>query len=88
MPVYHGRVEEAAFYELFFASVAHWVPVNEALLSGALDEACTSGMPALDALHVACAAAANAAELVTAEGPAKPIHRAKAVKVVTIHPPG
>ena len=87
IPVYHGRADEVAFYEAFFAQVAHWVPINDALSGAALDAACRTGMHALDAPHVAAATAANAVELVTSESPTKPIHRAEGVRVVTIHPP-
>ena len=41
---------------------------------------------AMDALHVAAAASVGAAELVTTEKPSRSIHRARAVKVVTIYP--
>jgi len=87
MPVYHGRSDEVAFYQTFFGNVAHWPSVSATLSAAALAEACGTGMHALDALHVAAAVAADAAELITAEHPAKPIHRTKSLKVVTIHPP-
>lgn len=87
MPAYHGRAEEVAFYRAFFASVAHWAPVSGALSDAALEEACRTGMHALDALHVAAAIALGAVELVTAEGAAKPIHRTSRVRVLSIQPP-
>ena len=51
------------------------------LVEEALREASTYGLHALDALHIA-AAARTGAELVTVEGPRKPIHRTKSVKVI------
>jgi predicted nucleic acid-binding protein len=55
------------------------------LTEAALREASTYGVEAIDALHVA-AAASMGAELVTTEKPSRSIHRARAVKVLTIHP--
>jgi len=54
----------------------------------AYEEACRSGLSALDALHVVAAAHVGAAELVTAEAPEKPIHRTALVPVRTIRPGG
>ncbi len=87
MPVYHGRADEVAFYQTFFAGVAQWPSVTQALLTAALEEACRTGMHALDALHVAAAVSASADELITAEAPSKPIHRTKSLRVRTIQPP-
>lgn len=39
----------------------------------------------MDALHVVAAVSVGAEELVTTEKPARSIHRARAVKVVTIY---
>jgi hypothetical protein len=51
-------------------------------------EASTNGVEAMDALHVAAAACVGASELITTEKPSRSIHRARAVKVVTIHSEG
>jgi predicted nucleic acid-binding protein len=83
---FHKRQSEVAFYEAFFDAVGTWVTDLPALTELALREASTCGVEAMDALHVAAAALAGASELVTAEKPARSIHRARAVKVVTIHP--
>jgi hypothetical protein len=40
----------------------------------------------MDALHVAAAAGLGASELVTIEKPTRSIHRARSIKVVTLHP--
>jgi hypothetical protein len=42
----------------------------------------------MDALHVAAAASVEADELATSEKPSRSIHRARSVKVITIHPEG
>jgi hypothetical protein len=44
------------------------------------------GLEALDALHVAAAVQVGAAEIVTCEKPSRSIHRARSVKVMSIHP--
>mgnify|MGYP001620100856 CR=1 FL=1 len=83
---FQKRQTEVAFYEAFFDAVGTWVTDLPAVTERALREASTCGVEAMDALHVAAAALAGASELVTAEKPARSIHRARAVKVVTIHP--
>lgn len=80
------RQAELAFYEAFFSVVSKWATDLQAITDDALREASTCGVEAMDALHVASAAAVGADELVTAEKPTRSIHRALAVKVVTIHP--
>jgi hypothetical protein len=52
----------------------------------ALREASSHGVEAMDALHVAAAASLGVSELVTTEKPSRSIHRARSVKVVTLHP--
>jgi hypothetical protein len=70
---FNKREAEVAFYD-------------PAITEAALQEASRCGVEAMDALHVAAAASVGAAELVTAEKPSRSIHRARAVKIVTIHP--
>ena len=48
-------------------------------------EARTHGLGALDALHVAAAHLMAADELVTTEGPHKPVHRTGLVRVVYLY---
>jgi predicted nucleic acid-binding protein len=86
--VFNKREPEVAFYEAFFAAVTKWSTDLPAITEAALREASTYGVEAMDALHVAAAAAVGAAELVTAEKPTRSIHRARAVKILTIHPAG
>jgi len=76
---------EAELYETFFESVRYWATVNEKLIANAFTEAVTDGLSAMDALHVAAAVDVGASELVTTEGPRKPIHRVTSVLIKTIH---
>ena len=85
--VFNRRAPETAFYEAFFASVTHWATDLAAIVSAAEAESSSFGVEAMDALHVAAAASVGAVELLTTEKPARSIHRARAVKVFTIHPP-
>ncbi len=82
--VYHKNVDEADFYEAFFNSVTHWADALEQIVPHAYQEACSLGLAAMDALHVAAAVSVGAAELVTTEEPHKPLHRTTAVKVTCI----
>jgi predicted nucleic acid-binding protein len=84
--VFNKREAEVAFYEAFFAAVTKWATDLSAITEAALREASRFGVEAMDALHVVAAASVGAAELVTAEKPSRSIHRARAVKIVTIHP--
>lgn len=85
-PVYNRRPDEAEFYEEFFRAVTAWAEPNTELVQAAYDEAVRAGLSALDALHVAAAAAVGADELLTREGRTKPIHRSTLVPVRTIAP--
>ncbi len=83
---FNKRETEVAFYEAFFSAVSKWATDLQAITDGALREAATYGVEAMDALHIAAAAALGATELVTVEKSSRSIHRARSVKVVTIHP--
>jgi predicted nucleic acid-binding protein len=83
---FNKREAEVAFYEAFFSAVSTWATDLHSITEAALEEASRRGVEAMDALHVAAAASVAAAELVTAEKASRSIHRARAVKVVTIHP--
>jgi hypothetical protein len=82
---FNKRHAEVAFYEAFFAAVTHWATDLPQIAEGALREASTFGVEAMDALHVAAAHSVGASELVTTERPARSIHRARSVRVITIH---
>jgi len=81
---YYGRTDEVNFYEAFFAAVSDWAEPPDQLVRDALAEASQTGLAAMDALHVAAAAALGAAELLTAEAITKPIHRTRLVAVRSI----
>ena len=83
---FHRRSEELAFYNLFFATTTRSIPTSDALIKYALEEACKTGIAALDAIHIACAVFAGAEEIITSEKINKPMHRTKLVKVVSIFP--
>jgi predicted nucleic acid-binding protein len=83
---FHKRAAEVAFYERFFAAVTVWATDLPAIAEAALEEASTYGVEAMDALHVVAAASVGATELVTLEKPSRAIHRARAVKVVSLYP--
>jgi predicted nucleic acid-binding protein len=76
IPTHYHKSREIAFYEKFFAGIALWVD-SASLVTPAYTLASQFGLGALDALHVA-AAAASSAELVSADKPTKPIYRAYA----------
>lgn len=80
---YHRNRAEVEIYESFFRRVSRWAEPVEVITRNAYDEALKTGLSALDALHVAAAALAGADELLTAEKPDKPIHRARLVPVRT-----
>lgn len=84
--IYHQQTAEVEFYQAFFAAVAHWASPPEQIVQAAYDEACRSGLSAIDALHVAAAVALDADELVTTEKPSRPLHRTTAIKIVSIQP--
>lgn len=83
--VYHGNRNEIEFYESFFERVLRWAGPLDRIVASALDEAKGVGLSAMDALHVASAAATGASDLVTTEKAGKPIHRVRSVSVSTIH---
>jgi len=84
--VFNKRAAEAAFYEAFFSTVTYWAANLDEVTAIALREASTNGVEAMDALHVAAAASVGASELITTEKRSRSIHRAQAIKVITIYP--
>jgi predicted nucleic acid-binding protein len=80
-PTFHKRKAELAFLEDFFARVVDWCQASEELVSAALAEARAVPLSAADAIHVAAAKRLKADELITAERPGKPLHKARGLKV-------
>ncbi|NJK51690.1 MAG: type II toxin-antitoxin system VapC family toxin [Leptolyngbyaceae cyanobacterium SU_3_3] len=85
-PIYHRQTDEVEFYEDFFSVVVDWVRDCEAIVEEAYQIACTYGLAAMDALHIASALALNADHLITTEKPSKPMHRVPLLQIVSIHP--
>ena len=83
--MYYKQSIEQEFYTTFFENVAQWADNYANTIQAAYQEACDTGINALDALHVAAAASLHADELITTERSVKPIHRATSVKVVSLH---
>lgn len=72
-PTHNKRTTELEFFQTFFAG-AERVVCSESEQQQALAMMCTkNGLQVLDAIHLSCAVSAGADELVTAEGPTKPM---------------
>lgn len=84
--IYHGKQREVEFYQAFFEGVDLWASLTDLLVKRAFDEARGYGLSATDALHVAGALSVGAEELVTTEGPGKPLSRVASVSVRSIRP--
>jgi predicted nucleic acid-binding protein len=82
--VYFRHTAEASFYRAYFASVTEMVPVSQALISHASEQAQQAGLAAMNALHVAAARAGAAAEFITVERPGKPLFRVEGLTVRTL----
>ena len=80
-PTFHKRKAELAFLAAFFDRVVEWCEASEQLVAAALAEAGVIPLSAIDAIHVAAAKQLKADELITAERPGKPMHKARGVKV-------
>jgi predicted nucleic acid-binding protein len=85
--VYFQQAAEASFYRAYFASVTEMVPVSQASVAQALEEAQQAGLAAMDALHVATAIAGDAVEFITVERPGKPLFRVEGLTVKTLLDP-
>ncbi len=81
--LHHGRVAEVEFYERFFRD-ARQPSSLDSVIEIAKDEARTHGLGAVDSLHIGAGVAVGAEELVTLEGPTKPIHRTRRLAVRTL----
>lgn len=83
---YNRKADETQFYEEFLANANHYVPTSSTLLAFALEEGCKIGVSGIDAIHIACAVSAGAAEFITTEKRTKPMHRTTLIRVVCINP--
>ena len=82
--VFHGFEAESGFYEAFFEGTVSCLPYEALNLNDAFEEACRSGLSAIDAIHVSAAAQSGCHELITSEKPRAPIHRTRLVKTISI----
>jgi predicted nucleic acid-binding protein len=72
--IYNKLYDQVPYTERFFHS-ADFVPVSDVIVAKAKELAAVYGLAGMDALHVACAVAGGANELVTFEKPTKPFFR-------------
>jgi predicted nucleic acid-binding protein len=79
--IFNKRAAEARFYEGFFAR-AMFATDLKAMLTLGEKEAASSGVGAMDSLHIAAAHLLKADEFITTERPNKSIHRTSLVKVI------
>jgi hypothetical protein len=79
--VYYGNTTEVQFYRMYFDAVRYMVNDVEDIARIAMAEAERWGLAAMDALHIAAAYLAGAAELVTLERKERPIYRTSLVQV-------
>lgn len=82
--LYHRQSTEVLLYEQFFSRAAHIVPSSPTLTQHAYAEACTCGLSALDAFHVAAAKSCGAEEFITTERPTTPLFRVTGLVIKTI----
>ena len=85
-PAFHGKKTEVEFYEEFFRNVVRTVRSSRTLVIEAEAEAVTSGLSAVDALHIAAAKRAGCEEFITTESSTKPMFRVSGIKVISVLP--
>ncbi len=81
---YNKQQDETEFYETFFSAVIHWATDLEQIIQNAQQIACTYGLAAMDAIHVAAALQIKADQLITTEKPTKPMHRVRSIQIISI----
>ena len=81
--IFFGNQREREFYEEYFDCTVRWAYASKRLMKLAYEEACATGLAALDALHVTAATVCGAVEMITTELPTKPMYRT--TKVTLIH---
>jgi predicted nucleic acid-binding protein len=82
--LYYRRNQEVLVYEMFFSRAVQIVPSSSSLIRQAYTDACTFGLAALDALHVAAAKFSGAEEFITTERSTKPLFRVPGMVIKTI----
>jgi len=82
--IYFNHQGQLRTYQRYFQMVKYWPRSPEKILTAGFRYARQYGLSALDALHVAAAVLTNCDEMITTEGPHSAIHRAKAIKIITL----
>lgn len=82
--LYYRQSQEVLLYERFFSGAVQIVPASASLMMQAYTEACTFGLAALDAFHVAAAKFSGSEELITTERPTTPLFRVAGMVIKTI----
>ncbi len=82
--IYNQQQAEAEFYESFFSSVTLWATELPQIVQTGNRIACTYGLAAMDALHIAAALSVDTEEFVTTEKTTKPMYRVTEIKIVSI----
>lgn len=83
-PIFHKQQEEEQFMREY-CNAAEEVPSSPEVTNTAVDLASRYDLHPVDALHVASAVIARAAELVTLEKPGKPICKVREIQVTSLH---
>jgi predicted nucleic acid-binding protein len=85
-PMYFSKSAEILYYQRYFSAVHLWVAPTLPLVRQAFHIAASHGLSAVDALHMAAAEIAGAAEFVTAERATSPLFRVTSLRIVSIRP--
>lgn len=80
-PKFHKQIASVDFLENYFSICVRHIKMNQKVTIAAFDEACKYGIGGIDALHLASAKEAGAAEFITNEKKTKAIYKTKLVKV-------
>ena len=86
-PLFHGKLEEVAFMREFFRCASVRMQSSKKVADEALAMAAKYDLSPIDALHASIAKKASVDELVTLEGPNKPLLRVRESKVITLREP-
>jgi predicted nucleic acid-binding protein len=83
---FNKQQDETEFYETFYRLVLSSTgqPTSEQIMQDAYQIACTYGLAAMDAIHVAAALQIKADELITTEKSTKPMHRVREIQIISI----
>lgn len=82
--IFNKQQDETEFYETFFSAVIHWANDLEQIIQKGQQIACTYGLAAMDAIHVAAALQIQADQLITTEKATKPMHRVREIQIIAI----